>query len=206
MGSARTKRLLRENRELWDNSGTKPNIRMSFQKVLDSGTLALGATVFESSRGERVLRPNTCKGKCCASCGSWATKQWQHGLATILPATEYASIGLSMPPEFWKILDVNRHLLRDIPAIAAGVLQDWATDKADAEIGVLAICHTFGTALEFKPHLHMLVTNFGLCKTDPQLSPRLYFPKIAITERWRHALLNYFLQAYKADKLATDLS
>jgi hypothetical protein len=50
-----------------------------------------------------------------------------------------------MHTDFWPIFQRNRRLLDDLPAIGAGVLQDWAEEKYGARIIVLVVRHTFGT-------------------------------------------------------------
>jgi len=204
--SGMLRRILIANRSLWDCESTKAHIRRNFQKVIDCRTRALGAVVYDTASGERMLRYNTCKCRSCPSCGYWSTIRWQAKVAAFLPDTNFCNVVFTMPPEFWKIFKMNKHLLHDLPAIGAGVLQDWAMDKFGAEIAALVFCHTFGYALEFKPHLHILVSSTGLRARGSKLVRALYFPRDMIRERWRASLLQYVAQALKEGKLSTDLS
>jgi predicted DNA-binding transcriptional regulator AlpA len=58
--------------------------------------------------------------------------------------------------------------------------------------------------LEFKPHLHTLVSTTGLGKVKSELVSGLYFPKDIITRRWRHAFLAYLKRAFEEGMLRSD--
>ena len=70
------KQILLDSRPYWDHPGTPDNIRENFLKVIDCGTLALGAEVF-ASESETKLVCHTCKSRLCTSCGHRATEEWQ---------------------------------------------------------------------------------------------------------------------------------
>jgi len=111
-----------------------------------------------------------------------------------------------MHSDFWPIFQRNRHLLADLDALGAKVLQDWAEDKYGAEVAVLVVRHTFGGDLKFHPHLHILVWTVGLHKTGRRLVSDVCFPKDAIMRIWRHRLLDYLTMAFEAGLLSSDLS
>lgn len=200
------KQILGDNRNLWDYPRTRPAVRENFQKVLDCRTLALGAEVYASDNGEQKSFPHTCKSRACPSCGQRATLAWQREFAAGLPDIPFAGVGLTMQGDFWPIFQRNRHLLDDLPAIGAGVLEDWAEKKHDARVMVLVVRHTFGGFLNFNAHLHILVSTVGLHKSGRSLVRRIRFPKDAIVKAWRHALLEYLTMALDAGLLSAERS
>ena len=200
------KQILADKRNLWDHARTRPVVRENFQKVLDCRTLALGAEVYTSDSGERKSFPHTCKSRACPSCGQRATLTWQREAAAMLPDIPFAGVGLTMHADFWTIFQQNRHLLDDLPAIGAGVLQDWAEEKYGARVMILVVRHTFGSHLNFNAHLHILVSTVGLHKTGRRLVSDVRFPKDAIMLNWRYALLDYLTVALKAGQLSAHLS
>lgn len=117
-----------------------------------------------------------------------------------------AGVGLTMHSDFWSIFRQNRHLLDDLPAIGAGVVQDWAREKYGAEIAVLVVCHTFGGDLKFNPHLHMLVSTEGLHKSRRKLVKGMLFHKDRMVRNWRYALLDYLAMALESGQLASKKS
>lgn len=111
-----------------------------------------------------------------------------------------------MHADFWPIFQQNRHLLDDLPALGAGVLQDWAEEKYGARVMVLVVRHTFGAHLNFNAHLHILVSTVGLHKTGDRLVSGVCFPRDVVIRRWRHTLLEYLTMALEAGQLSSYLS
>ena len=124
----------------------------------------------------------------------------------MLPEIPYAGIGLTMPDVFWPIFLRNRHLLVDLPAIGAGVLQDWAEEKHGAHILILVVRHTFGAHLNFNAHLHILVSTVGLAKTNDRLVRDIRFYRYSIMRKWRQTLLDYLAAALDAGLLSSQPS
>jgi hypothetical protein len=176
-------KILADNRSLWDNPQTSPVIRENFQKVLDCRTIVLGVEVYASDNGERKTFPHTCKSRACSSCGQRATLTWQREVAAMLPDIPFAGVNLTMPDVFWPIFQRNRRLLDDLPAIGAGVLQDWAVQKFGAQVAILVVRHTFGAHLNFNAHLHILVSAVGLHKEGNSLVQDIRFYRDAIVKR-----------------------
>ncbi len=124
----------------------------------------------------------------------------------MLPDVPFAGIGLTMPDVLWTIFQQNRRLLDDLPALAAGVLQDRAEQKFGARVMILVVRHTFGAHLNFNAHLHILVSTVGLHKTQDRLVPRIRFCKDAIVKKWRHTLLDYLKIALESGLLSSGHS
>jgi hypothetical protein len=200
------KQILTDHRPLWDNAQTRPVVRENFQKVLDCRTMKLGAEVYASDSGERKSFPHTCKSRACSSCGQRATLTWQREVAARLPDIPFAGVNLTMPDVFWPILQRNRLLLDDLPAIGAGVVQDWAEQKFGAQVAILVVRHTFGAHLNFNAHLHILVSTVGLHMRGDRLVTDIRFYRDAIVKRWRDTLLDYLAMALDAGLLFAHLS
>jgi len=124
----------------------------------------------------------------------------------MLPNIPFAGVCLTMHGDFWSIFQQNRHLLDDLPAIGAGVLQDWADEKYGARVVILVVPHTFGSHLNFNAHLHILVSTVGLHKAERGLVENIRFTRNAIMRKWRHTLLDYLTMALDRGQLTADLS
>jgi hypothetical protein len=106
-----------------------------------------------------------------------------------------------MHSDFWPIFQQNRHLLDDLPALAAGVLQDWADLKYNARVIVLAVRHTFGSYLKFNSHVHLLVSTIGITKTGSKLIANLRYPRNRVMRLWRQTLIDYLRRALEFDRI-----
>jgi len=202
------KEFLRATRHLWDHPGTPINIRENFSKILACGTIALGAEVYSSGAGIKLVY-HTCKSKFCTSCGQRSTEAWQRDLEAILPDIEYRGITLTMPCELWPILQQNRHLLSGMSAMGAEAIQQWVKARYGARVLLIVVPHTFGGFLNFYPHLHVLVSEGGLQDSQGAWLPRLDYGKRAVVElmqAWRYAAIAYLAEALTAKMVRSEHS
>src|SRR5271157_2698680 len=198
------KQILADTREHWDHDGARSAVRDNFLKIIDCGTLALGAEVY-ASETERLLVYHTCKSRACPSCGYRATGLWQQELEAVLPDVSYVGINFTMPSILWPIFQQNRHLLNDLPAIGASAIQRWVANKYGASVLLIAVPQTFGGLLNFNPHLHMLVSAGGLQESEGRWISRLHFDKPELMQMWRLALSAYLWLVLRARALRSDL-
>ena len=198
--------ILLKYRSLWDNPLTRLHVRDEFEKVVKCGTGALGSAIFRSESGEERVVPFTCKSKACSSCGRKATLEWVRKVMLELPNVPYASVMMSMPDTLWAVLESNREVLPDLTAIGAGVLQDWARCKNQAEVIIIAVLHTFGGDFRFKPHLHLLVSRIGLDPTHTRLVEGIKFPREFVWKEWKHGVVNHLRDLHASGLLRSTES
>lgn len=195
------KEILASTRALWDHNGTRSAVRTNFAKVLMCRTGALGAEVYASATEQKVVF-HTCKSRACPSCGYRATRLWQREMWAALPDVKFAGVVFTMPDVLWPIFKLNRHLLDDLPALGAAVIQQWAKDAYSARLMILVVRHTFGRHLNFNPHLHILVSTGGLHASDDSWLSGIRFDVSAFMKRWRYALVTYLREALRRGLIA----
>lgn len=196
------KRILRENRNLWDVEATRPAVRSAFKKALECGTAALGAEVYSSGMEERVVF-HTCKGRACSSCGARATSRWQRERWAALPDVPYKGITFTMPDVLWPLFR-NRQLARLLPVLAAKTVEAWVRAKFGLKVGAIAIPHTFNGRLEFNAHVHLMVTAGGL-ETSGGWMASIFYDVGALTHYWRRGVIRLLRAGLRAGRLATEL-
>ncbi len=199
------KQILEATREIWDRPETRPEVRENFTKILDCGTPALGWEVYASDTEEKRCY-HTCKSRFCPSCGYRATLLWLREQEAFLPEISYAGMVFTMPRSLWLIFQQNRHLLHDLPALEAGVIQDWVRLRYGVRVIILVVAHTFGGDLKFNCHLHILVSGGGLQESEGRWIPRLDFNKDALMRMWRYAVITHLRGALEAQVLKSDLT
>jgi hypothetical protein len=116
----------------------------------------------------------------------------------------YSGIVFTMPRELWPIFRRNRHLLHDLPVLAAGVIQQWISMKYGARPIIMAVPHTFGGDLKFNSHIHLLVSAGG--ESDGRWIPNLVLNKEALMRMWRYVVVSHLRLALDAHVLQTDLN
>lgn len=204
-GKESIKQILARTRPHWDQPEIRPAVREAFAKVLECGTLALGAEVFASDREEKVV-PHSCKSRACPSCGSRATLEWQRQQWAEFPDISYRGICFTMPDVLWPIFQANRHLLHDLPALGAAVIQQWVKDQHGVRLLIMVVQQTFASSLEFKPHLHFVVSDGGLHESQGRWIARLRFNRNGLMRMWRYAVITYLRTARKAMVMNTTES
>jgi hypothetical protein len=113
-------------------------------------------------------------------------------------------MGFTMPRELWPIFRRNRHLLRDLPALAAAVIQQWVKVKYGVRVLVMVFPHTFGRHLNFNPHLHVMVSAGGLNESEGRWITPLYFDKHKLMHMWRYAVVVHLRAALQKGVLASE--
>jgi hypothetical protein len=199
------RQILEATRDLWDRPESRPAVRDNFLRMLNCRTAALGAEVYASPTGEEALFYHTCKSRACPSCGYRATLLWQEMMRALLPDIGYVGIGFTMPKDLWPIFKQNRHLLHDLPALGAEVLQQWVYAKYGARVLIIVVPHTFGAALNFNCHLHILVSAGGLQESLGRWISCIRFPKAPLMRMWKYAVITYLREALRANVLKSDL-
>lgn len=196
------KKILHENRGLWDLDSTRPAVRSAFKKALECGTAALGAEVYSSEGEERVVF-HTCKGRACSSCGARATSQWQRERWAALPDVPYKGVTFTMPNVLWPFFR-DRRLMNLLPVLAATTIEAWARGKFGLRVGVIAVPHTFNSKLDFKVHVHVMVTAGGL-ETSGEWRSSVYFDVDALTHYWRKGVIRLLRTSLGVGIIRTDL-
>jgi hypothetical protein len=199
------KQILASTKPLWDRSESRPVVRTNFHKVLKCRTEALGSEVYASATEHKVVH-HTCKSRACPSCGRRATNLWQREMWSSLPDVKFAGVVFTMPDVLWPIFLGNRHLLDDLPALGAAVIQEWAKDVYGVRLMILVVRHTFGRHLNFNPHLHVLASAGGLRIVDGEWISGWRFDQSALMRRWRFALITYLRGALKRGILRSDVT
>ena len=198
------KQILSATRDHWDRPETRPAVRQNFAKVINCRTPALGAEVY-ASEAEQKLVYHTCKSRACPSCGHRATQLWQREQGAALPDIPYTGMVLTMPDVLWPIFQQNCHLLHDLAALGAAVIQQWVKARYGVRVLIMVVQHTFGRRLNFNTHLHILVSAGGLQEAEGRWVAPLTFEKEALMHMWRYAVTTYLREALRANVLRSDL-
>ncbi len=197
------KQILEATRDVWDRPGTRPAVRKNFAAILDCGTPALGWEVYASDTEEKCCY-HRCKSRFCPSCGYRATLLWLREQWAALPDIPYSGLVFTMPRALWPVFQQNRHLLHDLPALGAAVVEQWMKHKYGVRVLIMVVPHTFGGYLNFNCHLHILVSAGGLNESEGRWVAPLRFDKNEIMEMWRNAVITYLREALKAGVLRSD--
>ena len=113
---------------------------------------------------ERVLY-NSCRNRHCPTCQASVRATWLTREASWLLPIEYHHVVFTLPAEVAEVALANPAVVYGVLFQAASAtLREVAADPKSlgAQVGVVAVLHTWGQNLHHHPHLHCLVTGGGL--------------------------------------------
>jgi hypothetical protein len=129
-------------------------------------TAELGGHVARCDDCQRLaVSYNSCRNRHCPKCQGSAAKLWlAERQADLLPAS-YFHVVFTLPAQIAAIAFHNKVLVYDLLfKTAAETLQTIAADpkRLGARLGLIAVLHTWGSALTHHPHVHCIVPGGGL--------------------------------------------
>jgi len=132
--------------------------------------------------------------------------------AELLPIP-YFHVTFTLPRELRPIAIQNKRVVYGIlfRAAAQTLLQLGADPKhLGAEIGVLAVLHTWGSKIDFHPHLHCVVTGGGIsrdgshwvhCKRAGRKRKQFFIAQGIVKRVFRGKFIDFLKRAYRSGEL-----
>ena len=134
-------------------------------------TAALGGHVEQCDAcGHQRIAYNSCRDRHCPKCQSLTRAQWLEDRRAELLPVEYFHVVFTVPQQIEAIVFQNKALLYGMLfKAAAQTLQAIAADPKHlgAQIGFIAVLHTWGQNLLHHPHLHCVVPGGGTACPAP---------------------------------------
>jgi Putative transposase/Transposase zinc-binding domain len=129
-------------------------------------TAALGGHLEQCERcGHRQISYNSCRNRHCPKCQATESAHWVEARAADLLPVPYFHVVFTLPATLGPIALQNpREVYGLLFRAASETLLEIAADPEHlgAEIGLLAMLHTWGQTLQHHPHLHCVVPGGGL--------------------------------------------
>jgi hypothetical protein len=157
--------------------------------------------------GHQRVAYNSCRNRNCPKCQGLARAQWLEDRQAELLNVPYFHVVFTVPAEIEVIAFQNQTVVYDILFRAASeTLRTIAADPRHlgAEIGFLAVLHTWGQNLMHHPHVHCLVPGGGIApdgKSWIACGPGFFLPVGVLSRMFRGLFLHYLEKAFAAGEL-----
>jgi putative transposase/transposase-like zinc-binding protein len=180
-----------------------PDQRRVLWHVARCRTAELGGHVDECDRcGHRRIAYNSCCNRHCPKCQAAARAQWLDQRSAELLPVEYFHVVFTLPHEIGPLALQNRRRIYGMLFQAAA--ESLLTIAADprhlgAQIGFLAVLHTWGQNLHLHPHVHCVVPGGGLSPDRSQwiaCRPGFFLPVRVLGRLFRAKFLSFLRDAY----------
>jgi hypothetical protein len=159
------------------------------------------------SCGHERIAYNSCRNRHCPKCQSLARAQWLEHRRTELLPVQYFHVVFTVPQPIAAVAFQNKKVVYGILFRAASeTLRTIGADPKHlgAEIGFIAVLHTWGQNLLHHPHLHCLVPGGGLAPDGGRwipCRPDFFLPVRVLSRLFRRLFLQYLQAAFDAGQL-----
>ena len=194
----------------WERKGLPLSAvqRRVLRDIMQCRTAALGGHLEQCDQcGHTQIAYNSCRNRHCPKCQASARADWLAERATELLETEYFHVVFTLPAPLSQLALQNQRIIYGLLfKTASETLLEIAADPRHlgAEIGFLAVLHTWGQTLQHHPHLHCVVPGGGLSPDHSRwIACREGFllPVKVLSRLFRRKFLGELRQAFAERKL-----
>ena len=172
-----------------------PSHVRAIRAISQCRTAALGGHLAHcDSCNTRHVLFHSCGHRACPQCGGQRTARWLEQQRGQLLAVKYFHVVFTLPSELRRVVRQNQKAL--LPLLFRAAFDSLARLCRDpqflgAEIGALAVLHTWTRTLVWHPHVHLLVPGGGLAPDGetwvpaPQRRSPYLVPQAALAESFK---------------------
>lgn len=176
-------------------------------------TAKLGGHVEQCDKCEHIrISYNSCRNRHCPKCQTGAREKWLFDRKQELLPIVYYHIVFTLPSEINPLALCNKKTVYSLLFRAASeTLIELGLDSKHlgAQLGIIAVLHTWGQNLLDHPHLHCIVTGGGISKDGTRWirpkksnSRKAFFIHVNIlSSLFKKKFMAYLVAAYEANSL-----
>jgi len=169
-----------------------PDQLKAFSAILNCRTAAMGGHLQACEAcGEHRIAYNSCRNRHCNKCQYIKQLKWVDQLQAKLPVCRYFHMVFTIPAALHKIFYLNQRTCYSLLFKASSqALQKVARNPKflGAQTGAVAVLHSWGQALTYHPHIHMIIPAGGLSDDGVEWVPsgrKFFLPVKALSKVFR---------------------
>lgn len=208
-GGAELSDILGSQKEKFPGTGRLcPEQAKAYNDILDCGTAKMGShTLARDGCGNIRVSYNSCRNRHCPKCQYVKQLVWVEKLKCRLLPVRYFHVVFTIPEFLKPLFYVNRRECYGMLfAASALAVKKAASNPAflGVESGCLSVLHTWGQALNYHPHIHMLIPAGG---PDPDnmewvaANKKFFVPVKALSKIFRGVFMEKLFHALRTDRL-----
>jgi hypothetical protein len=182
--------------------------RRVLRDIRQCRTAALGGHLEQCDQcGHNRIAYNSCRNRHCPKCQAAARAEWLEERAAELLDVEYFHVVFTLPDQLSSLALQNKRVIYGLLFKAASeTLLEIAADPRHlgAQIGFLAVLHTWGQTLQHHPHLHCVVPGGGLSADHSKwmaCRQGFFLPVKVLSRLFRRKFVSYLREASDDGKL-----
>lgn len=182
--------------------------RKAFRDICACRTAALGARYEQCNRCSHAnVRYLSCRNRHCPKCQSTARDRWLDRTAKELLPVRYSHVIFTLPGALTAVTRQNSCLIysllfRCVSETLLAVARD--SSRLGADLGFLAVLHTWNQKMLLHPHLHCLVPAGGISPDGSRWihsGKRFFLPGRVLGRLFRRKFLSLLATAFRHNKL-----
>jgi hypothetical protein len=189
------KRILFDENGHWDafiskhGKQIRPVVVREVQKFRTCGDPRNGFKLLVCEGCHDIRRvPYRCKGRFCTSCSCGETEEWSRVMCEDVFQVNHRHVVFTIDEGLWEVFLLHRKLLKPYMDEAVQVIKSYFEKKLKVTPGIIAGLHTFGSRLNFNPHVHLLVTMGGM-KKNGEWKTYDFIPFDMLRKQWQAVVL-----------------
>ena len=177
------------------------------RNIINCKTGAYGANVsICEDCGTVHIHYNSCRNRCCPMCQAVPKEKWMDARREDVLDAPYFHLVFTVPDLLNPVIYSNQKLLYDaLYHAASATLRELTADPKHlgAKVGYIFILHTWGSEMNFHPHIHAILLGGGLT-SDNQWKDNgesFFLPVQIISKVFRGKYLEELKKLWEASKL-----
>ena len=149
---------------------------------------------------------NSCRDRCCPMCQEFPKERWVDARREDILDAPYFHVVFTIPEELNPIIYSNQKFLyAALYHAASDTLSELAADSKylGTDIGYICILHTWGSTMNFHPHIHAIVLGGGLDAKNhwKDNGKEFFLPIKVISKMFRGKYMAELKQLWENDRL-----
>ena len=175
--------------------------------IMNCKTEAMGMNISICEQcGNIQVHYNSCRNRCCPMCQALPTMKWIDARKEDVLDAPYFHVVFTVPEELNPVIYCNQSLLYDnLYHAASDTLFELSSSKKflGAKIGFICVLHTWGSAMNFHPHLHVIVLGGGLdsCNQWCDRGKKFFLPVKVLAKLFRGKYMDKLKRLWRNGKL-----
>ena len=175
--------------------------------IMNCKTGAYGANVCVCEDcGFIQIHYNSCRNRCCPMCQAVPKEMWMDARREDVLDAPYFHLIFTVPDILNPVIYSNQRLLYDaLYHAASSTISELTADPKHlgAKVGYICILHTWGSEMNFHPHIHAILLGGGLASNNQwkDNGENFFLPIRVISKVFRGKYLEKLKRLWKEDKL-----
>ena len=175
--------------------------------IINCKTGAYGANVsICEDCGHLQIHYNSCRNRCCPMCQALPKEKWMDKRREDVLDAPYFHVVFTVPHELNALIYSNQKLLYDALYFSvSATLNELTLDTKHlgAKVGYICILHTWGSEMNYHPHLHVILLGGGLTSKNQwrDKGNDFFLPIKAISKLFRGKYLDKLKELWEQNEL-----